>query len=110
MSDVILGVNIEDLAEGQLIDSIRYYLEEAIANIRDESYPATKPRTITLQIKLVPNSDKRDFINMAISGKTSLPGLKPVATGLILGTAKGKTTVREHISEQTSLFGVAGSV
>lgn len=99
----ILSLNVTDLMDGELIQLLELGLQEIAENIADESFAATEPRKLTIELTFKPNRD-RNIVAVSADSKIKLPPRKGSGTTLILGTVNGKLSVREHMAQQTKLL------
>ena len=77
-------ITIEDLSDGEAIAAINAEIERAIENIRDPNTEADKERSVTVTIKLRPDSE-REMVTCIVATKSVLAAAaKPIKTRLVV--------------------------
>lgn len=78
-------VSLDTLGGGAALELFhREMTDHVLPNIADPNTPATKPRTITLEIKITP-TEKRDFGVVEVVCKSKLQAMKPFGAGMHIG-------------------------
>jgi len=92
-------VNLNEFANGALLDRVNNDLQKIIENIYDPNTDATKARKLNITIALTPDKN-REVIATDINTKITLASSQGVSTTMLLGkdTQTGKVVGRELAS------------
>lgn len=98
-----------NIAGGAVIEALDYELQRALDNIIDPNTKAKAARTVTLQIKLMPN-DERNKATVSFIAKAALQPAQAVETDVYIFDQKGHAIASEAIApdmpKQADLPGV----
>lgn len=81
--DKLQNTSLLDMAGGAIKERVNYELTKIIENITDPNTSATKPRTLTVQIKLLPDSERKN-ISIDTIVKSKIEPTNAISTPLYL--------------------------
>jgi hypothetical protein len=93
-----------DMAQGAIKERVDLELTKIIDNIRDPNTSAVGPRTLTLTVKLTPDSE-REHVNLGITAKSALQGANPIVTSLFIADDDAVFELMPQIPGQRAMDG-----
>lgn len=102
--------SILDMAHGAIKERVDYEMEKVLKNILDPNTKATKKRTLTVTLELLPDDDRRQ-IGVKATSKSKLEPTNAVATALYItgDTDTGEAQAVEMIPEIPGQTGFDGA-
>ena len=98
-------VSLESMAQGAPIEMFQEELAKCILNIKDPNTEAEKARTITLNVKLLPDASRK-FTNVEIQATSKLAPNRAVGTGFYIGLVAGQPVAKEYDDRQMQIDNV----
>ena len=106
MSDI--RQSILDMAQGAIKERVDYEMARVVDNILDVNTDATKKRSLTITLELIPDSSRQQ-ISVKTVAKSKLEPTNPVVTSLyITGDSNGEVTVVEMVPQVPGQQGFGG--
>jgi hypothetical protein len=92
-------LNLVNLKEGAAIERFDEALALAIANVLDPNTPATKPREITLRVRIIP-SEERSMCGIEVTVSTKLQPPSAIGGIIYVGKVAGQYIAAEQNPNQ----------
>ncbi len=96
-------VTLAKLKGGHAEKLFKHCLEQVMENIADGNTHAEATRTITLQVTIKPEADRREC-KVAIGAKVRLAAVEPAVTTVYTGRHRNQLVMVESNPEQRGLF------
>jgi len=96
------NIQLETIGRAEVGKRFPEAFQAAVKNIVDMSYPAAKPRTIIVEIALIPTAD-RSVVDFDVNVKTKFPDRVPQRSRAYLVPAGDSIIVSESDPEQPHL-------
>lgn len=96
----MIGLSVETMANGALIERIQEEIGKAIANIVDPNTPTKKARTVTMKMTIKPN-EQRNMAEVSVTTSSTLCSPVPVEAGryIAVNSKTGEVEANEFKSD-----------
>ena len=99
MKESIEKLSAGSIAGGAVVEALDYEIQRALDNIIDPNTPAKGARTVTLQIKFVPEPDRCEA-KVTFIAKSNLQPAEAVDTRVFIHDQKGHAIASEYIKPE----------